>query len=117
KEWSAMMAAGPRDPQHPERGGVDPVELQAYFVKSAAYTAGLGTHYPEGPLIGPPTHQSLATGYPIGKRFNSAPVIRIADAKRIELGHVHGADGAWRLYVFADRSETRFRELVDLLAS
>src|SRR5690606_9483849 len=34
KEWSAMMAAGPRDPQHPERGGVDPDELQAYFVKS-----------------------------------------------------------------------------------
>ena len=28
KEWSAMMAAGPRDPERPELGGVDPDELQ-----------------------------------------------------------------------------------------
>ena len=24
REWSAMLAAPPRDPEHPERGGVDP---------------------------------------------------------------------------------------------
>src|SRR5699024_2017849 len=42
REWSAMMAAGPKDAQHPERGGVDPAELQAYFTNSGQYTAGLG---------------------------------------------------------------------------
>lgn len=112
-----MMAAGPRDPAHPERGGVDPDELQAYFVKSQAYTAGLGTRYPEGPLVGPATHQELAAGFPIGMRFHSAPVVRIADAKPLELGHVHEADGAWRLYAFADRSEERFHALVEFLAA
>ena len=36
-------------------------------------------------------------------RFHSAPVVRLADAKPVHLGHVARADGAWRLYVFADR--------------
>jgi len=117
KEWSAMLSAGAKDPAHPERGGVDPDELQAYFERMQEYTAGLGTHYPAGPLIGNAEHQSLATGYPLGMRFHSAPVIRIADARRLELGHVHEADGAWRLYAFADRSETRFDALMAFLAS
>ncbi|MDR2216311.1 MAG: FAD-dependent monooxygenase [Nevskiaceae bacterium] len=117
REWSAMMAAGPRDPAHPERGGVDPDELQRYFERSLRFTAGLGTRYPEGPLIGGSEHQSLATGFPIGERFHSAPVVRVADAKAMELGHVHKADGAWRLYAFADRTETAFNELMTFLAS
>jgi phenol 2-monooxygenase len=41
KEWSAMMAAPPKDPSRPEAGGVDPAELQAYFVRAGRYTAGL----------------------------------------------------------------------------
>ena len=117
KEWSAMVAAGARDPEHPERGGVDPEELQAYFVRMQRYTAGLGTHYPAGALIGDGAHQALATGFPVGMRFHSAPVVRVCDAKAMELGHVHEADGAWRLYAFADRSEARFDALMELLAS
>lgn len=112
-----MIAAPPKDPRHPELGGVDPEEVQSYFEQSLEYTAGVATRYPAGLLIGGPEHQALATGYPIGKRFHSAPVIRIADAKRLELGHVHRADGAWRLYAFADRSEDRLRRLADWLAS
>ena len=38
-------------------------------------------------------------------RFHSAPVIRLADAKPVHLGHAARADGAWRLYVFADRAD------------
>ena len=47
--------------------------------------------------------QHLAEGFPVGMRFHSAPVVRLADAKPVHLGHVARADGAWRLYVFADR--------------
>jgi phenol 2-monooxygenase len=55
-------------------------------------------------------------------RFHSAPVVRLADAKPVHLGHVARADGAWRLYVFADRTDpaspsSRARELCDFLAS
>ena len=117
KEWSAMIAAPPRDPAHPELGGVDPEEVQAYFEQSLEYTAGVATQYLPGLLTGTGEHQALAAGYPIGKRFHSAPVVRIGDAKRMELGHVHRADGAWRLYAFADRAETDFADLMAWLAS
>ena len=33
KEWSKIMASPPKDPARPELGGVDPAELQAYFVE------------------------------------------------------------------------------------
>lgn len=116
KEWSAIMGSPPKDPLHPERGGVDPAELQSYFVKSGRYTAGLATHYPAGPLIGASDHQALAQGFTIGTRFHSAPVIRVADAKPLHLGHVHRADGAWRLYAFADASTEQLHALLGWLA-
>ena len=112
-----MLGSPPKDPQHPERGGVDPAELQAYFVKSLRYTAGVATHYaPATPLTAPPAHQHLANGFTIGMRFHSAPVVRVADAKPMHLGHVARADGAWRIYAFADAIGRRLRALAKFLA-
>jgi phenol 2-monooxygenase len=34
-------------------------------------------------------------------RFHSAPVIRVADAKPVHLGHTVKADGRWRIFAFA----------------
>lgn len=117
KEWSKIMASPPKDPGHPELGGVDPQELQAYFVKSGRYTAGVATHYaPTTPLTAQAKYQHLARGFTIGMRFHSAPVVRLADAKPVHLGHAARADGAWRLYAFADASGRRLRELADFLA-
>ena len=66
--------------------------------------------------------QHLAEGFPVGMRFHSAPVVRLADAKPVHLGHVARADGAWRLYIFADQKDptaenSRFRELCEFLDS
>ena len=117
KEWSKIMASQPLDPQRPELGGVDPAALQAYFVKSGRYTAGVATQYaPSTVLTAQPTHQALATGFPIGMRFHSAPVVRLADAKPVQLGHAARADGAWRIYAFADAGAKRLRELATYLA-
>lgn len=111
------MASPPRNPDHPELGGVDPAELQAYFVMSGRYTAGVGTQYPPATyLTAEATHQALAEGFTIGTRFHSAPVIRLADAKPVQLGHAGRADGAWRLYSFADAHGERLRALMDHLA-
>ena len=88
--------------------GEDPEEqaiFQDYFAKHLRYTAGVETSYGQGMLTGPADHQHLAVGQVIGKRFHSAPVIRLADAKPVELAHVVKADGRWRLMVFADRSD------------
>ncbi len=117
REWSKIMASPPKDPDHPESGGVDPAELQAYFVMSGRYTAGVATHYPPATVLtAAATHQSLAEGYPIGMRFHSAPVVRLADAKPVQLGHAARADGAWRLYAFAEAGGARLRALMDHLA-
>jgi phenol 2-monooxygenase len=116
KEWSKIMASPPKDPRQPELGGVDPAELQAYFVKSGRYTAGVATRYaPTTVLTAAATHQALATGFTIGMRFHSAPVVRLADAKPMQLGHAARADGAWRLYAFADAGGQRLRELAAFL--
>ena len=117
KKWSKIMASPPKDPDHPELGGVDPAELQKYFVMSGRYTAGVATHYPPSTVLtAEATHQALAEGFTIGMRFHSAPVVRLADAKPVQLGHAARADGAWRIYAFADRSGQKLRKLMDVLA-
>ncbi len=117
KVWSRVMASPPKDARHPEREGVDAQELQASFVKSCRYTAGVATHYkPTTVLTADATHQGLATGFTIGMRFHSAPVVRLADAKPMHLGHAARADGAWRIYLFADASGKRLSDLAAFLA-
>ena len=117
KEWSKIMASHPRDPQLPERGGIDPEELQREFVKSGRYTAGVATHYPPATMLtAEATYQALAKGFTIGMRFHSAPVVRVVDAKPMHLGHVARADGAWRIYAFADAGGQRLHKLADFLA-
>ena len=99
--FSRMISAPPRDPANPASEGVDPEELQEAFVRAGRFTAGMMTRYRPSMLTGEATCQHLATGFPIGARFHSAPVVRLADAKTVQLGHAFRADGRWRLYAFA----------------
>jgi phenol 2-monooxygenase len=94
---------------------VDPEEFQRYFVAQGRFTAGVATRYGRSMITAETTFQDLAEGFEVGTRFHSAPVIRLADAKPMHLGHVARADGAWRLYLFADRDGTRLRELCERL--
>jgi phenol 2-monooxygenase len=111
--WSKVMATPPKDPAHPERPGIDPAELQAAFIQNGRFTAGVATQYLTSVLTGTDEHQALATGFPVGQRFHSAPVVRLADAKPMQLGHVAKADGRWRLYAFADKDGgSRLRSLL-----
>jgi phenol 2-monooxygenase (NADPH) len=71
------------------------------FVNNLPFTCGLTIQYEPGALTGAATHQHLATGFDIGKRFHSAPVVRLADAKPMQLGHCIDADARWRLFLFA----------------
>ncbi|GAB91284.1 FAD-binding monooxygenase [Gordonia rhizosphera] len=94
REWSSMMAKRPEEFDSPS-------ELEDFYVKTAEFPAGFMTEYQPSMIIGASTHQDLASGYPIGKRFKSAPVVRVADANPVQLGHHHRADGRWRIYAFA----------------
>jgi phenol 2-monooxygenase len=99
--WSAFVAQPTFDPDHPEEGGVTATELRDEFARQGRYTAGLATTYQPSTLTGTSQYQSLASGFVIGTRFHSTPVVRLADAKPMELGHAHRADGRWRIYAFA----------------
>jgi phenol 2-monooxygenase len=105
--WAKMFSERPKDPAHPGAGGITPADFLARFEAGGRYTAGVATRYAPSALVGESRHASLATGFPIGERFHSAPVVRLADAKPMQLGHVARADGRWRLYVFADRADPR----------
>ncbi|MFC6586021.1 FAD-dependent monooxygenase [Sulfitobacter pacificus] len=76
-------------------------QFQSYFKKHGRYTAGVETRYAPSTVIGDDAHQALATGQSVGMRFHSAPVIRLGDGKRMQLGHLLKADGRWRLLAFA----------------
>jgi phenol 2-monooxygenase len=99
REWASMLASSQKAPA--EGKGFDPAETQRYFVQHGRYTAGTATRYRPSLLTGEDTHQHLAKGLTIGTRFHSAPVIRVADAKPVHLGHVVKADGRWRIFAFA----------------
>lgn len=80
-------------------------QFQSYFQKHGRYTAGVETRYDESTIVGTSDHQSLATGLVVGMRFHSAPLVRLADAKPMQLGHVLKADGRWRVIAFAPRGD------------
>ncbi len=115
REFSRLFSAR-------ERESAEPDEFQRYFIAQGRFTAGVATRYAPSMITAAGEFQHLAGGFQIGTRFHSAPVIRLADAKPLHLGHVHRADGAWRIYIFADGDDptlnsSRTHELCRFLAS
>jgi phenol 2-monooxygenase len=102
REFSRRFSSPPKESESTEGEGVDPKEFQSYFVAQGRFTAGTATRYTPSLICAEPTFQHLAAGFPVGMRLPSAPVVRLVDAKPVQLGHAAGADGAWRIYAFAD---------------
>lgn len=110
REWAQMLSAP----------AVDPAEVQRYFIKHGRYTAGTVTRYKPSIISAEPTYQHLAEGLVVGMRFHSAPVIRLADARAVQLGHTLKADGRWRVLAFSGPEDpaapsSRIRALCDFL--
>jgi phenol 2-monooxygenase len=109
REWSSLMAKRPEE-------FADPSELADFYVRTAEFPAGFMTEYSPSAIVGEATHQHLASGFPIGKRFKSALTSRVADANHIHLGHHATADGRWRIYVFADAASPASGRSAELAA-
>lgn len=97
REWSRIMS---ERPESGDGANGEAPKFQRYFIQHGRYTAGMSVTYQPSQLTGADRWQTLATGFGIGSRFHSAPVIRLADAKPLELGHVVQADTRWHLFVF-----------------
>lgn len=103
REWSRILSERPTvdDKQSEDESP----KFQRYFIEHGRYTAGMSVTYKPSQLTGANTWQSLATGLEIGSRFHSAPVIRLADAKPLELGHTVKADARWHIFAFAPNED------------
>ena len=99
REWAAMLSQSVHAPD------ADGAQVQKYFVQHGRYTAGTATRYSSALLTGAVTHQHLASGLLIGTRFHSAPVLRVADGKLMQLGQTLAADGRWRLFAFVGQGD------------
>lgn len=98
QEFARIMSA---PPQERDVGGAQLSKAQAYFIEHGRYAAGVLVRYGASQLTGDAAHQHLATGFKIGMRFHSAPVIRVGDGKPMHLGHVQKADARWLVYAFS----------------
>lgn len=95
-KWARVVGARAED------DGTDGLPRVAReFVNNLPFTCGLTIQYEPSALTGAPTHQALATGFDIGKRLHSAPVVRLADAKPMQLGHCIEADARFHVFLFA----------------
>jgi phenol 2-monooxygenase len=117
-KWSRIMSA---PTTQAERDGTEEPRIIRQFKENLEFTGGTAVKYDPSALFGSGTHQALAKGEEIGRRFHSAPVVRVSDAKQMQLGHVAEADARWRLYAFAGQADdgagagSAIRKLADWL--
>ena len=89
-----------------ERDGTEEPRIIRQFKDNLEFTGGTAVKYDKSYLFADSPHQELATGEEIGRRFHSAPVVRVSDAKQMQLGHVAEADARWRIYAFAGKADS-----------
>lgn len=76
--------------------------FRKHFEKSLRYTAGLTTTYEDSNITNASGSDSgLAKNVTVGMRLPSAQVVRLSDAKAIQLAKMLQANGRWRVIVFA----------------
>ena len=102
-KWSRIMSA---PTTQSERDGTEEPRIIRQFKENLEFTGGTAVKYDTSYLFAASAHQALARGLEIGRRFHSAPVVRLSDAKQMQLGHVAMADARWRIYAFACKADS-----------
>ncbi len=102
-EWARIMSAPPGESTLDD--GEEP-RFVRQFKENLEFTGGLAVKYDASALVANSSYQKLAKGEEIGRRFHSAPVVRVSDAKQMQLGHVAEADTRWRIYAFAGKNDS-----------
>jgi phenol 2-monooxygenase len=73
-----------------------------HFTKSLRYTAGLTTTYEDSCITNATgSKTALAKNVTVGMRLPSAQVVRLSDAKAVQLAKLLQCNGRWRVVVFA----------------
>ncbi|CAG1980470.1 unnamed protein product [Fusarium graminearum] len=84
-----------------KQNGITAKDFRDKFVEAGRYTAGMATKYEPSILTCiNKNDESNASGLTVGMRFPSAPVVRLSDAKPLQLNSVLAADGRWHILTF-----------------
>ena len=115
--WARIMSA---PTTQAERDGTEEPRIIRQFKANLEFTGGTAVKYDHSNLFAASAHQALARGLEVGRRFHSAPVVRLADAMQMQLGHVAEADARWRIYAFGGAADSSapgsaLHRLADLL--
>lgn len=102
-KWSRVMSA---PTTQSERDGTEEPRIIRQFKDNLEFTGGTAVKYDTSYLFASSTHQALAAGEEVGRRFHSAPVVRLSDVKQMQLGHVAQADARWYIYAFAGKADS-----------
>ena len=82
--------------------GISAEEFKNQFVKAGRYTAGQATKYEQSVLTRPAESKGDAAGnLVVGMRFPSAQVVRVCDARTMQLVRAMPADSRWHVVIFA----------------
>jgi len=101
--WARIMSA---PTTQAERDGTEEPRIIRQFKANLEFTGGTAVKYDHSNLFAASAHQALARGLEVGRRFHSAPVVRLADAMQMQLGHVAEADARWRIYAFGGAADS-----------
>ncbi len=121
KKMSTLVATKPTANSATAQGKTGTNDIKNFIARQNGFIAGTSIQYDSSYICTGFEHQELASGFKIGQRFHSAQVIRIADGRRLHLGHLNKADGRWRIFIFGDQEKptnpsSNVRQLVQFLA-
>ncbi|KAK8137894.1 FAD binding domain-containing protein [Apiospora sp. TS-2023a] len=85
--------------------GITPEHFHEQFVKSGRYTAGQALKYDESVIVCLEGARDSAKRLEVGMRFPSAQVVRVCDAKAMQLVKVLPSDSSWHIVVSCVVSE------------
>ncbi|KAJ4253796.1 hypothetical protein NW762_010191 [Fusarium torreyae] len=93
--------------EYRKQNGITAKDFRDKFVEAGRYTAGMATKYQPSILTTLTEHdRSIASELTVGMRFPSAPLVRLSDAKPIQLNKVLPADGRWHVLTFCSEEHT-----------
>ncbi|RMZ80662.1 hypothetical protein DV738_g2679, partial [Chaetothyriales sp. CBS 135597] len=114
REWTQAFTAR----RARELARDDPDYFANAFIKAGKYTAGLTSRYRDSVMIdshsSAKTPQKLAEHITVGMRMPSAQVVRLCDARAMQLAAALVANGRWRVVILAgdiSRSADRLNRL------
>ncbi|KAK8020145.1 FAD binding domain-containing protein [Apiospora arundinis] len=81
--------------------GITPEHFHEQFVKSGRYTAGQALKYDRSAIICLNGARDSAKRLEVGMRFPSSQVVRVCDAKAMQLVRALPSDSSWHIVVFA----------------